>query len=178
MPRNLDINVHHLTRVEGHGNIVVRAKDGQVQKCILQIVETPRVFESMIQGLSWRDTALLTCRICGICSVGHTTASIQATDDAFGLTLTPQVLAIRKLMLMAEQVQSHVLHVYFLAAPDAFAAPSVIPLAASHPDVVKRALKLKKIGNVICELLAGRHVHPIAMVPGGWTYVPPRSALV
>ena len=178
MPRNLDINVHHLTRVEGHGNIVVRATDGQVQKCILQIVETPRVFESMIQGLSWRDTALLTCRICGICSVGHTTASIQATDDAFGLTLTPQVLAIRKLMLMAEEIQSHVLHVYFLAAPDAFAAPSVIPLAASHPDVVKRALKLKKIGNVICELLAGRHVHPIAMVPSGWTYVPPRGALV
>ena len=178
MGKNLNINVHHLTRVEGHGNIVVRASDGQVEKCVLEIVETPRVFESMIQGLSWRDTSLLTCRICGICSVGHTTASILATDDAFGLKITPEVLAIRKLMLMAEEIQSHVLHVYFLAAPDAFAAPSVIPLAATHPEVVKRALRMKKLGNVICEELAGRHVHPISMVPGGWTYVPPRKGLL
>jgi len=178
MGKNLDINVHHLTRVEGHGNIVVRAVNGKVEQCALNIVEAPRVFESMIEGLSWRDTAILTCRICGICSVGHTNASIQATDDAFGLTITPEVLAIRKLMMMAEEIQSHVLHVYFLAAPDAFAAPSVIPLAASHPDVVVRALKLKKIGNVVCEALAGRHVHPISMVPGGWSYVPPKSALL
>src|SRR5512147_2368100 len=145
MGKTLDINIHHLTRVEGHGNIVVRAKDGVVETCHLQLVETPRVFESMICGLNWQDTALLTCRICGICSVGHTTSSIKATDDAFGVKLTPEVIALRRLMLLAEEIQSHVLHVYFLAAPDAFAAPSVIPLAATHPDIVKRALKLKKL---------------------------------
>jgi sulfhydrogenase subunit alpha len=178
MGKKLDINVHHLTRVEGHGNIVVRASDGKVEKCVLEIVETPRVFESMIQGLSWRDTSMLTARICGICSVGHTTASIQATDDAFGVKLTPEVLALRKLMLLAEMIQSHILHVYFLVAPDAFSAPSVIPLAASHPEVVKRALRLKKLGNVVCEALAGRHVHPISLVPGGFTYVPPRKDLL
>ncbi|HUT59370.1 MAG TPA: Ni/Fe hydrogenase subunit alpha [Phycisphaerae bacterium] len=177
MAKSLDINVHHLTRVEGHGNIVVRASDGKVDKCVLEIVETPRVFESMIEGLSWRDTAMLTCRICGICSVGHTTASVKATDDAFGVKITPEVLALRKLMLMAEEIQSHILHVYFLAAPDAFAAPSVIPLAASHPEVVKRALRLKKLGNVVSEALAGRHVHPIAYVPGGFTHIPPRKDL-
>jgi len=178
MGKSLDIHVHHLTRVEGHGNIVVRASDGKVQRCVLEIVETPRVFESMIEGLSWRDTSLLTCRICGICSVGHTTASIRATDEAFGVKITPEALALRKLMLMAEEFQSHVLHVYFLAAPDGFAAPSVIPLAASHPDIIKRALRLKKMGNVISDNICGRHVHPISMVPGGFTYVPPRKALL
>ncbi len=178
MGQNLNINVHHVTRVEGHGDIIVRATDGQIEKCHLAIVESPRVFESMIQGLSWRDTAMLTARICGICSVGHTTASVQATDDAFGVTLTPEVLAIRKIMLMAEEIQSHILHAYFLVAPDAFSAPSVIPLAATHPDVIKRALRLKKLGNVVCEALAGRHVHPISMVPGGWAFVPPRANLV
>jgi len=178
MAKSLNIHVHHLTRVEGHGDIVVRAANGKVTQCQLRIVETPRVFESMIEGLSWRDTSLLTCRICGICSVGHTTASIRATDDALGVTITPETLALRKLMLMAEEIQSHVLHVYFLAAPDAFAAPSVIPLAASHPEVVKRALRLKKMGNVISDNLCGRHVHPISLVPGGFTYVPPRGALL
>ncbi len=177
MGKNLDINVHHVTRVEGHGNIVVRARDGKIEQCHLAIVETPRVFESMIEGLKWHDTSLLTCRICGICSVGHTTASVQATDDAFGIKLTPEVLALRKLMLLAEEIQSHVLHVYFLAAPDAFSAPSVIPLAATHPEVVKRALKLKKLGNVVCDAVAGRHVHPISLAPGGFSYVPPKSAI-
>src|SRR5512140_1156336 len=114
MGKNLDIHVHHLTRVEGHGDIIVRAADGKVGTCHLAIVETPRVFESMIEGLSWRDTSILTCRICGICSVGHTSASICATDDAFGVKITPETLAVRKLMLMAEEIQSHVLHVYFL----------------------------------------------------------------
>ena len=178
MAKDLDINVHHLTRVEGHGNIVVRASDGKVEKCVLEIVETPRVFESMIEGLSWRDTSLLTCRICGICSVGHTLASIQATDDAFGTEITPETYAMRQVMCMAEQIQSHVLHVYFLAAPDAFDAPSVIPLAASHPEVVKRALKLKKLANHTCAVLCGRHVHPISMGPGGFSYVPPKKDLV
>ena len=178
MAKSLNVNIHHLTRVEGHGNIIVRASDGKVEKCHLEIVETPRVFESMIEGLSWRDTAMLTCRICGICSVGHTTASIQATDDAFGVHLTPEALALRKLMLLAEEIQSHVLHVYFLAAPDALGAGSVIPLASTCPDVVKRALKLKKLGNVLCDAVVGRHVHPIALVPGGFTYVPPRKDLL
>jgi coenzyme F420-reducing hydrogenase alpha subunit len=178
MAKSLNIHVHHLTRCEGHGDIVVRAGNGKVTQCELRIVETPRVFESMIEGLSWRDTSLLTARICGICSVGHTTASVRATDDAFGVALTPETLALRKLMLMAEEIQSHVLHVYFLAAPDAFAAPSVIPLAVSHPDVVKRALRLKKMGNVISDNLCGRHVHPISLVPGGFTYVPPRGAML
>jgi len=177
MGKTLDINIHHLTRVEGHGNIVVRASDGKVEKCVLEIVETPRVFESMIEGLSWRDTALLTCRICGICSVAHTLASVQATDDAFGTEITAETLVMRKLMCMTEQLQSHVLHVYFLAAPDAFDAPSVIPLARSHPEVVKRALKLKKLANTVCDVFCGRHVHPISMVPGGFTYVPPKKNL-
>jgi coenzyme F420-reducing hydrogenase alpha subunit len=178
MAKSLDINVHHLTRVEGHGNIVVRASDGQVQKCVLEIVETPRVFESMIEGLRWQDTSLLTCRICGICSVSHTLASIQATDEAFGVELTDEALTMRKLLCAAEVMQSHILHVYFLAAPDAYDAPSVIPLASSHPDVVKRALKLKKLANTICAVLCGRHVHPISLLPGGFSYVPPKKDLV
>lgn len=177
MGKNLNINVHHLTRVEGHGDIIVRANDGRIEHCALHIVETPRVFESMIEGLTWRDTSLLTARICGICSVGHTTASVLATDDAFGAKISGEVLALRKIMVMAEIIQSHILHVYFLVAPDAFSAPSVIPLAATHGEVVKRALRLKKLGNVICEELAGRHVHPISFVPGGWTYCPPRKSL-
>ncbi len=120
----------------------------------------------------------MTCRICGICSVGHTTASVQATDDAFGVKLTPEALALRKLLLMAEEIQSHVLHVYFLAVARCLRRAQRHPAGRHASRRGETALKLKKIGNVICEAITGRHVHPISLVPGGFSYVPPRKALM
>ena len=71
-----------------------------------------------------------------------------------------------------ETIQSHVLHAYFLVAPDFFGVDSVIPLAATHPDVVKRALRLKKLGNDLCDVIGGRAVHQIAATVGGFTHYP------
>ena len=175
--KDLNIHVHHVTRVEGHGDIKIRMKNGQLEQCDLQIVESPRFFESMVMGRRWKDVHHITCRICGICSVGHTTASLGATEAAFGLELTPQGRLLRELILHGEQLQSHILHVYFLAAPDLLDVGSVVPLASSHPDVVKRALRLKKFANYVCEIVAGRHVHPISMWPGGFKHVPTKAQL-
>ncbi len=169
---NLAINVHHLTRVEGHGNIVVNANNGEVVDAKFEIIESPRFFEAMLKGRNWQEAQLITSRICGICAVGHTSTSLQGTEMALGIKLTEQALLMRKLIFFAEQLQSHILHTYFLVAPDFVGAPSVIPLATKAPDVVVRALKLKKLANRICEVIAGRHVHPIAMVPGGFAKYP------
>jgi len=172
MSRTVDVFVHDITRVEGHGNIKIRAQDGTLEECRLEITESPRFYEAFLIGRRWKDVHHIACRICGICSVAHTTASLLATEMAFGLQLSEQSMLLRRLIFDAEQLQSHILHVYFLAAPDLFGAGSVIPLAETHPDVVKRALRLKKFANRVCEVLAGRHVHPISMWPGGWRYVP------
>jgi coenzyme F420-reducing hydrogenase alpha subunit len=171
------VHVHHLTRVEGHGTIVVDAKDGKVLDARFDIVESPRFFEAMVKGRRWKEVHYITSRICGICAVGHTSTSLQATEMALGITISEQALAFRKLCFYGEQLQSHVLHAYFLAAPDFVGAPSVIPLASKAPDVVKRALVLKKVSNKICETLAGRHVHPVSMMPGGFLYYPPVKVL-
>ena len=168
----ININVHHVTRVEGHGNIVVNVKDGTLEKCELQIVEAPRFFEAFLRGRSWKEAALITSRICGICSPGHQLTSLKATEDAMGIEISDQTELLRKIMVGGSFLQSHVLHVYFLAAPDLVNVPSVIPLIETHPDVVKRALKLKKLANNICDVVGGRAVHPITMVPGGFTKVP------
>ena len=170
--KNLDINVHHVTRVEGHGNIVVNVKNGKLEKCELNIVEAPRFFEAFLRGRSWKEAALITSRICGICSPGHQLASLKATEDAMGIKVSEQTVLLRKLECDGAFLQSHVLHVYFLVAPDLVGAPSVIPLASSYPDVVKRALRLKKLANDICDVVGGRAVHPITMVPGGFTKIP------
>ncbi|MCG3179483.1 MAG: NAD-reducing hydrogenase HoxS subunit beta [Phycisphaerae bacterium] len=178
MSKTMEIDVHHVTRVEGHGNIRVRASDGVVEECELQIVESPRFFESMVRGRMWFDIPHITCRICGICSIGHTTAACLAIENAFGLKLSPQDQLLRRLLFDGEILTSHILHVYFLAAPDLAGADSVIPLASSHPEVVKRALRMKRLANELCEILVGRHTHPVGMVPGGFVHVPKKEELV
>jgi len=168
----IDIHVHELTRVEGHGDIILRAKDGQILDLKWAVTEAPRFFEAMFRGRSWRDASLLGSRICGICAVAHASTSVRATEEAFGLKLSEQDLKFRILNYHGEMLESHVLHLMFLVAPDAFNAPSVLPLAASHPEAVKMALRCKKCGNLISDTICGRKLHPIAMTPGGWTGLP------
>jgi len=169
---NVNVNVHHLTRVEGHGNIVVDIKNGELVKCEWQVVEAPRFFESFLRGRPYYEASHITSRICGICSVGHATASLRATENALGVEVSEQTELLRKLLFHGEMIDSHVLHVYMLVAPDFFGAGSVLPLAASHPEVVLRALRIKKLSGDLCAIIAGRHTHPIAMAVGGFTHLP------
>ena len=41
--------IEPLTRVEGHGNIVIDVKNGELVKCEWQIVEAPRFFEAFLR---------------------------------------------------------------------------------------------------------------------------------
>ncbi|MBF0362254.1 MAG: Ni/Fe hydrogenase subunit alpha [Oligoflexia bacterium] len=177
MKKDININVHHLTRVEGHGNIVVNVKSGKIEKCEWQVPEAPRFFEAMVRGRHYSEVARITSRICGICSVGHTFASVKATETALGIEITPQTKKLRRLLKHAENFDSHVLHVYFLVAPDLLGAPSVFPLVPTHTAVVKRALQLKRIGHEWGSLLAGRTTHPTTVVPGGFTKLPTKKEL-
>jgi sulfhydrogenase subunit alpha len=177
MTENIQVNVHHVTRVEGHGNIVVDVRDGTLEQCELQIVETPRFFEAMLRGRPYTQASHITSRICGICAIGHATASLRATERALQVEPSEQTQLLRKLAFHGEILDSHILHVYMLIAPDFLGVGSVIPLAASHPDVVKRALRLKKFSGDLCAAIVGRHTHPIAMTVGGFTYFPSAAAL-
>ena len=169
---NLKIDVHHVTRVEGHGNIVVNAKNGVLEECRLDIVETPRFFEAMLRGRPYTEASHITSRICGICAVGHATASLRASENALGVQLSEQTELLRKLIFFGETLDSHVLHTYMLVAPDFFNVGSVIPLAGIAPEAVLRALRLKKLAGDLCAAIGGRHTHPIAMAVGGFTHVP------
>jgi sulfhydrogenase subunit alpha len=168
----VNVNVHHLTRVEGHGNIVVDVKNGELLKCQLDIVEAPRFFEAMLRGRPYDEASHITSRICGICSTGHATASLRATENALGVEISEQTELLRKLVFHGEIIDSHVLHVYMLVAPDFFGVGSVLPLASSHPEVVRRALRLKKLVGDLCAMISGRHTHPIAMTVSGFTHLP------
>ena len=118
MKVNLNVDVHHLARVEGHGNIKVRVVKGKIKEARWDVVETPRFFEVMLKGKHYTTAGILTARICGICSIGHCLASIRATEDAFGITVPEAASKLRLLAKHGETLQSHILHLFFLAAPD------------------------------------------------------------
>ena len=93
--KNITIDVKDVTRVEGHGNIAVNVEDGELTKIELQIVESPRYFEAFLRGRKYHEAPHITCRICGICSVGHTSASVQAIENACGINISEQSFAIQ-----------------------------------------------------------------------------------
>lgn len=175
--KNINIDVHHITRVEGHGNIKVDVRNGELIECILEIVEAPRFFEGMLKGRHYGEAALVTSRICGICSAGHQLASLAASEDAFGIQISDQEKCLRRLLNVGEYFESHVLHVYFLAVPDFVGAKSVLPLVNTHKDVVVRALQLKKLGHHVGNLIAGRLIHSMATNVKAMTKIPTDAVL-
>lgn len=177
MAKSIKVNVEYLTRVEGHGNIVVNVKDGKLEECRLDIVESPRFFEGMLRGRTIFEAQHITSRICGICACGHSLASIQAAEDAIGFKPSEQTVKLRKLLLHQENLDSHVLHIYLLVAPDLLGVKSFVPLIDSHNKVVRRALRMKKNCNDVCDILVGRHVHPISAIVGGFTKLPKKEDL-
>lgn len=177
MKISCNVDIHHLPRVEGHGNIRIVIKDGKLRKAQWQVVETPRFFEAMLVGKHWENAPYICGRICGICSIGHTLASIRAVENAFGIMPSEQTADLRLLLKHMETLQSHILHLYFLAAPDFLGTGSVLPLAKTHPEAVARALHLKLLANDVCDSIGGRRLHPTRTVVGGFTMLPEKTEL-
>jgi len=178
MADNINVEVAPISRVEGHGDLVLNVKDKKVEKLIFRIPESPRFFEAMLEGKNWDKPSHITSRICGICSVAHTYASIRATENAFGIVPNDMILKLRKLIIHHEIVQSNALHVYFLAAPDFLGVGSVIPLVETHPAVVDIALRVKKLANDMVRMIGGRAIHPIRTVVGGFTKIPSEEEML
>jgi coenzyme F420-reducing hydrogenase alpha subunit len=177
MSKAVNVNVHHVTRIEGHGNIVVNARNGKIEKVQWQVPEAPRFFEAMVRGRSYEDIQIIVSRICGICSISHSLAATKAVEGAVGLNVSEQADKIRLLMHYSEQMQSHVLHIGYLAAPDFFGVPSVVPLVAKAADAVKTIIRLHRLANEWSDLIAGRTTHPVTLRPGGLTRIPTEEQL-
>ncbi|MEF8879032.1 MAG: Ni/Fe hydrogenase subunit alpha [Candidatus Thermoplasmatota archaeon] len=179
MSEDVHIDVEHVTRVEGHGNIVLNTKEGEVEEIQWQVPEAPRFFEAMLRGRHYDELRTITSRICGICSIGHSLCSLKATEEALDVEISDQTKMLRHLAINGENMQSHILHVGYLAAPDLFGVESVAPLIGSqHNDTLMKIVKLHRFANELSELICGRTTHPIRMVVGGFTDFPTERQLV
>jgi NAD-reducing hydrogenase large subunit len=168
------VAIEPLTRVEGHGKVTILLDDdNKVHQVRLHIVEF-RGFERFIQGRPYWEVPVMVQRLCGICPVSHHLAASKAMDMMLGATLTPTAEKIRRLMHYGQILQSHALHFFHLASPDLLfgfgsdvAKRNIVGVIAAAPETAKKGVLLRKYGQEIIRLTAGKRVHGTGSVPGG-----------
>jgi sulfhydrogenase subunit alpha len=175
--KNIDFRVPTLTRVEGEGALHLTVDDGTISDLRLEIYEPPRFFEAFLRGRSYREPVDITARICGICPVAYQMSAANALERICGVTVDGQLRQLRRLLYAGEWIESHVLHIGFLHAPDFLGADSGIELAGRHPELIEQVLRLKQIGNTIMDVVGGRPIHPVNVRLGGFYRAPEVSEL-
>ena len=171
------IRVGALARVEGEGGLQVRIRGDEVQAVRLKIFEPPRMFEAFLRGRKFTEAPDITARICGICPWAYQMSASLAMEAACGVTVEGTLRELRRLVYCGEWLESHALHVTMLHAPDFLGYESAIEMAKTHPDEVRRGLRLKKLGNDLMDLVAGRSVHPVNVRVGGFYRTPDEREL-
>jgi sulfhydrogenase subunit alpha len=177
MSQTRRFSVKPLTRVEGEGALRVRVQGDAIEIAEFNIYEPPRFFEKLLVGREVHEVPDITARICGICPVAYQMSSCHALEKALGITVTPEIRLLRRLLYCGEWLQSHALHVHLLHVPDFLGFESGLAMAATHPQLVENGLKLKALGNRLMEVIGGRAVHPINVTVGGFYKAPSAAAI-
>ncbi|MBS7619659.1 Ni/Fe hydrogenase subunit alpha [Candidatus Bathyarchaeota archaeon] len=164
------INMNYLTRVEGQAALDIWISGtSEVRDLKLRVFEPSRFFESFVIGRRYDELMELAARICGICPVSHEITALRAVENAMGLEVSEATRKLRKLMALSAFVSSHALSIYFLTLPDYLGYSDLAEASKEHGELLKSALKLKKLGNDLTELIGGRSVHPVTAVIGRFT---------
>ncbi|MDD5058991.1 MAG: Ni/Fe hydrogenase subunit alpha [Sideroxydans sp.] len=168
------VAIDPVTRVEGHGKVTLLLDENDhVQQVRLHIVEF-RGFEKFIQGRPYWEAPVMVQRLCGICPVSHHLAASKAMDMIVGATLTPTAEKVRRLMHYGQILQSHALHFFHLCSPDLLfgfdsdvAKRNIVGIAAAYPEIAKQGVLLRKFGQEVIRITAGKRIHGTGSIPGG-----------
>ncbi len=169
------IAIEQVSRVEGHGKVTLLLDDeGHVHQARLHIVEF-RGFERFIQGRPYWEVPVMVQRLCGICPVSHHLAASKALDAVVGANqLTPTADKVRRLMHYGQILQSHALHFYYLSTPDLLfgfdsdlTKRNIVGVVEAFPELATHGVMLRKFGQEIIRVTAGKRVHGTGSVPGG-----------
>jgi sulfhydrogenase subunit alpha len=172
------ISVDHLARVEGNGGISATIDGNTVTEVKFTINEGPRLIERLTIGRTPEEDVSMSPRICAICSISHKNAVLRAMENALSVKVPPKVTLLRELMHMGEMIESHSLHVYYLALPDYVGFPNAIAMASKFDLEVKIALEMKNFGNHIMKVISGRYIHGENPVIGGFGKFPTEQELL
>jgi NAD-reducing hydrogenase large subunit len=169
------VAIDPVSRVEGHGKVTLLLDaNNVVQQARLHIVEF-RGFEKFIEGRPYWEVPVMVQRLCGICPVSHHLAAAKAFDRVVGgYPVSASADRVRRLMHYGQILQSHALHFFHLSSPDllfgfdsAVAQRNIVGVAQAHPEVAKKGILLRKFGQEVIRITAGKRVHGTGAVPGG-----------
>ena len=178
MTKSNVIDIKPLARVEGNGGIRVEISDNKISNVEVQILEGPRLFETLVIGKTPEENLSLVPRICAICNLSHKYASLRALEKALDVEVPHTTNIFRHLMHHGEMLESHSLHLYFLALPDFFGFNNAVEMAADHGPVVAKALEMKAFGNKIMRMIGGRMIHGENPILGGFGRLPDKKTLL
>jgi len=168
------ILIDPVTRIEGHAKITVDLNpEGTVDRARFHVVEF-RGFEKFCVGRPVWEMPSLTARICGICPVSHLMASAKAGDAILAVAIPPAADKLRRLMNLAQIVQSHALSFFHLSSPDLIlgldSAPeqrNLVGLMHHDKEFARGGIRLRQFGQSLIEALGGKKIHPAWAVAGG-----------
>lgn len=169
-----EIVIDPVTRIEGHSKITIRlGDDGKVEDAKFHVTQF-RGFEKLCEGRPFSEMPALTGRTCGICPVSHQVASSKACDALLAVAIPPTAVKLRRIINLAQIVQSHALSFFHLSSPDLLfgmdAPPetrNIIGVVAARPELARDGIALRKFGQEIIARLGGKRIHPAWVVPGG-----------
>lgn len=159
----------YIAKIEGHGKLKYSVAENLVR---VDIDEGERLFEKLVVGQNYLDVPFITARICGVCPTAHTFAAILAIENAFDVSLNDSIISLRRALLSAQIVQSHALHLFFLALPDYIKVQNGLELHEKNPRIFKVATELKGLADKIIDIIGGRAIHPVSPTVGGFLSVP------
>lgn len=168
------LDVDYICKIEGHGSLDIKFDKCEAR---LNILEGERLFEGMLIGRPYKDGPFVTSRICGVCPTVHYLTAVCAIENALGIKITSETEALRKVLLAGQIIQSHTLHLFFLALPDYLGLDSALEISKKYPVEFQIALSLKKFSDGLVEKIGGRAVHPITPQISGFDKVPTKSDL-
>src|SRR3954469_11149006 len=174
MMQTQTITLDPVTRIEGHSRITIQLdKSGMVRDARLHVTQF-RGFEKLCQGRPFYEMPSLMARICGICPVSHLIASAKACDAILAVRIPETAERLRRIMHLAQFVQSHALSFFYLSSPDFLlgldsdpAKRNIFGVAEHTPQLALDGVKLRKFGQEIIRILGGKRIHPAWIVPGG-----------
>lgn len=168
------ITIEPVTRVEGHGKITIHLDEqGNVDDAQFHVTEF-RGFEKFCEGRPFHEMPSLMARICGICPVSHLLASAKACDALMAVRLPEAGMNLRRILNLAQIIQSHALSFFYLSSPDILlgmdanpAQRNVYGVMKANPKLARDGVRLRQFGQQVIEMLAGKRIHPAWVVPGG-----------
>ena len=174
VPGTKQIVIEPVTRIEGHSRITIQLDDrGEVVDAHFHVTQF-RGFERIVQGRPIHEMPSIMARICGICPVSHLVASAKACDEILAVEPPPTGADLRRVMNLAQIVQSNALSFFYLSSPDLLfgfdadpATRNILGVAAANPQLARDGIAVRRFGQQIIEWLGGKRIHPAWIVPGG-----------